>query len=251
MLGEACPSNVWTARTGRRCPGTRCWRTAVRAQRGAGCPYGLRVEAVIAGVVSFVVGVTGTLLVEWRFKPAFERKRRAQERWENELQRLLELLEIRLPRLTQELNHLLGMAKHHAELEEIEDLNPQQLEVLQHFAERDRESAQRAYEAWEEVAQTVAVLSRRVARFHRPDAMTTHEARPLLYSMLYFVELSKFKRGEIPSGNYEQEEKKLREQLQEWAESLQREGRPHRTRRQPSVRPEDLVSHVTKCTPRT
>ena len=33
-----------------------------------------------------------------------------------------------------------------------------------------------AYEAWEEVAQTVAVLSRRVARFHRPDAWTTQEA---------------------------------------------------------------------------
>jgi hypothetical protein len=207
------------------------------------------VDAVTAGVVSFVVGVTGTLLVEWRFKPAFERNRRAQERWENELQQLLELLEIRLPRLAGDLNHFLGMAKHHAELEEIEDLDPQQLEVLERFAERDRESAQRAYEAWEEVAQTVAVLSRRVARFHRPDAMPTHEARPLLYSMLYFVELSKFKRGEMPSGNYEQEEKKLREQLLGWVESLQREGRPHRTPRQPSVRPEDLVTHVTKCAP--
>lgn len=201
--------------------------------------------------VPFVLGIVSTLLIEWIFRPYFERKRRVQERWENELQQLLELLEIRLPRLTRELNHLLGMAKHHAELEEIEDLNPQQLAVIERFAERNRESAQRAYEAWEEVAQTVVVLSRRVARFHRPDAMPTHGAKPLLYSMLYFVELSKFMGGEIPSGNYQQQEKELREQLQEWAESLQREGRPHRTRRQPSVRPEDLVTHVTRCAPRT
>jgi hypothetical protein len=204
---------------------------------------------VITFGVAFVLGIVGTLLIEWRFRPQFEQKRRAQEWWEHELQELLELLEIRLPRLTHELNHFLGMAKHDADFEEVEDLNPQQREALR-FAERDRESAQRAYEAWAEVAQTVAVLSRRVARFHRPDALTTHEASADLYSMLYFGELSQFKGGEIPSGNNKQQEKKLREQLQEWVESLQREGRPHRTPRQPSVRPEDLVTHVTKCAPR-
>jgi hypothetical protein len=204
---------------------------------------------VITFGVAFVLGIVGTLLIEWRFRPQFEQKRRAQEWWEHELQELLELLEIRLPRLTHELNHFLGMAKHDADFEEVEDLNPQQREALR-FAERDRESAQRAYEAWAEVAQTVAVLSRRVARFHRPDALTTHEASADLYSMLYFGELSQFKGGEIPSGNNKQQEKKLREQLQGWVESLQREGRPHRTPRQPSVRPEDLVTHVTKCAPR-
>jgi hypothetical protein len=217
---------------------------------GADCPTVLWVEDVITFGVPFVLGIVGTLLIEWRFRPQFERKRRAQERWENELQELLELLEIRLPRLTRELNHYLGMAKHQADLKELEDLNPQQRDVIERVVERDREGAQRAYEAWEEVAQTVAVLSRRVARFHRPDALTTHEASADLYSMLYFGELSQFKGGEIPSGNNKQQEKKLREQLQEWAESLQREGRPHRTPRQPSVRPEDLVTHVTKCAPR-
>ena len=218
---------------------------------GLGARTVLRVEDVIAIGVAFVLGIVGTLLIEWIFRPRFERRRRAQERWENELQQLLELLEIRLPRLTQELNHFLGMAKHHADLKEAEDLNPQQRDALERFAERDREGAQRAYEAWEEVAQTVAVLSRRVARFHRPDALPPHEARPLLYSMLYFGEVSRFKTGKIPSGDYEQQEKELRERLREWAESLLREGRPHRTPRPPSVRPEDLVTHVTKCAPRT
>jgi hypothetical protein len=218
---------------------------ACREQRR--CFYGLRVEAVIAGVVSFVVGVISTLLVEWRFKPAFERKRRARERWENELQQLLELLEIRLPRLTGELNHFLAMAKHHADVKEVED--PQEREVLERFAEKDREGAQRAYEAWNEVAQTVAVLTRRVARFHRHDAMTTHEASTLLYSTLYFGDVSDFKMEEIPSGDSTQREKELRERLQVWAESLLREGRPQRTPRQPSVRPEDLVTQVTKCAP--
>jgi hypothetical protein len=161
------------------------------------------------------------------------------------------LLEIRLPPLVQKLNRYLGMAQVHADLEETEDLSQQERDALEHFLQSDRESAQRAYEAWEEVAQTVAVLSRRVARFHRPDAMTTHEASAFLYSMLYFVELSKFKGGEIPSGNNEQQEMKLREQLQGWAESLQQKGRPHRKSRPPSVRPEELVTHVTKCPPRT
>ena len=192
---------------------------------------------MIAIGVAFVLGIVGTLLIEWRFRPQFERKRRAQERWENELRELLELLEIRLPRLTQELNHFLGMAKHHADFEE-------------RFAERDREGAQRAYEAWEEAAQTVAVLSRRVARFHRPDALTTQEASARFYSMLYATEVFDFRMGKLPSGNYEQEEKELRKQLQGWMESLQREGRPHRPPRRPSVRPEDLVTHVTKCAPR-
>jgi len=212
------------------------------------------VEAAIAiglAFMSFVLGIAGTLLIEWRFRPRFERERRAQERWENELQQLLELLEIRLPRLTQELNHLLRMAKHHADIKEAEDLNPQELDALERFAEQDRESAQRAYEAWEEVAQAVAVLSRRVARFHRPDATTTYEESAWLYSMLYFREVSHFKMGEIPSGDYEQREKELRERLQVWADSLQREGRPHRTPRRPTVRPEDLVTHVTRCRPRT
>jgi hypothetical protein len=68
--------------------------------------------------------------------------------------------------------------------------------------------------------------------------------------MLYATEVFDFRMGKMPSGNYEQEEKKRRKQLQGWVESLQREGRPHRTPRQPSVRPEDLVTHVTKCAPR-
>jgi len=212
------------------------------------------VEAAIAIGVSFVsfgLGIVGTLLIEWRFRPRFERRRRAQERWENELQQLLELLEIRLPRLTHALNHHLGMAKFHADVKELEDLDPQQRDALERSAEREREGAQRAYEAWEEVAQTVAVLSRRVARFRRPDALPPPEARPLLYSTLYFGEVSRFKMGKIPSGDYEQQEKELRERLQGWAESLLREGRPHRTPRRPSVRPEELVAHVGKCAPRT
>jgi hypothetical protein len=204
---------------------------------------------VITFGVAFVLGIVGTLLIEWRFRPQFERKRRAQERWEHELQELLELLEIRLPRLTHELNHVLGMAKHDADFEEVEDLNPRQRDALR-VAERDREGAQRAYEAWEDAAQTVAVLSRRVARFHRPDALTTHEASARFYSMLYATEVFDFRMGRMPSGNYEQEEKERREQVQGWVESLQREGRPHRTPRRPSVRPEDLVTHVTKCAPR-
>lgn len=205
---------------------------------------------MITFAVPFVLGIVGTLLIEWRFRPQFERKRRAQERWENELRELLELLEIRLPQRAQELNHFLGMAKHHADFEEVEDLNPQQRDALR-FAERDREGAQRAYEAWEEVAQTVAVLSRRVARFHRPDAWTTQEASARFYSMLYATEVFDFRMGKMPSGNYEQEEKERRKQLQGWVESLQRgEGRPHRPPRRPSVRPEDLVTHVTKCAPR-
>jgi hypothetical protein len=219
------------------------------ARPWAGCPTVLWVGDVITFGVAFVLGIVGTLLIEWRFRPQFEQKRRAQEWWEHELQELLELLEIRLPRLTHELNHFLGMAKHDADFEEVEDLNPQQREALR-FAERDRESAQRAYEAWAEVAQTIAVLSRRVARFHRPDALTTHEASARFYSMLYATEVFDFRMGKMPSGNYEQEEKKRRKQLQGWVESLQREGRPHRTPRQPSVRPEDLVTHVTKCAPR-
>lgn len=207
-------------------------------------------DDVIAFGVPFALGIVGTLLIEWRFRPRFERKRRAQERWENELKQLLELLEIRLPRLTEELNHLLRMAKHHADIKEAEDLSPQQLDALDHFAERDREGAQRAYEAWAEVAETVAVLSRRVARFHRPDA-TTYEVSGWLYSRHYFREVSDFRMGEIPSGDYEQQEKKMRERLQGWAESLLREGRPHKAApRRPSVRPEELVTHVTRCRPR-
>jgi hypothetical protein len=203
---------------------------------------------VITFGVAFVLGIVGTLLIEWRFRPQFERKRRAQERWENDLQELLELLEIRLPRLTRELNHFLGMAKHHADFEAVEDLNPQQRDAR--FTEGDREGAQQAYEAWEEVAQTVAVLSRRVARFHRPDALTTQEASARFYSMLYATEVFDFRMGKMPSGNSEQEEKERRKQLQGWVESLQRERRSHRTPRRPSVRPEDLVTHVTKCAPR-
>jgi hypothetical protein len=84
-------------------------------------------------------------LIEWRFRPQFGRKRRAQERWENELQELLELLEIRLPLLTRELNHFRGMAKHHADFEEVEDLHPQQRDVLDRFAESwDADSSDRA-----------------------------------------------------------------------------------------------------------
>jgi hypothetical protein len=101
------------------------------------------------------------------------------------------------------------------------------------------------------LAQSAAVLIHRVAPFHQPDALTTHEAGGRLYSMLYTVEVSDFRMGKIPSGNYEQQEKELRKHLQRWAESLLREGRPHRTPGRPSVRPEDLVTHVTKCASRT
>jgi hypothetical protein len=208
------------------------------------------VENVIGLVVSFILGIVGTLLVEWRFRPKFERKRRAQERWENELQELLELLEIRLPRQAEELNRLLGIASWYDEVRDVEDLTTAQRDAVAQMAEDDRETTQRAYEAWQDRAQTATVLTRRIARFHQQDKTTTYEISGSLYSKLYTVQVSEFRRGEIPSGDYEQKEKDLRTRLQEWAESLLREGRPLKKPRRPSVRPDDIVTHVTRCPPR-
>jgi hypothetical protein len=218
----------------------------------------LPVEDVTTFGVPFVLGVVGTLLVEWIFRPTFERKRRRQERWENELQELLELLELRLPRLAADLNLLLGSASWLAEVErelaelagvERDDLTTEQREAVQRIFDQDREATQRAYEAWEEAAQSVAVLTRRVSRFHRPDTLTPYEVSGWLYSRLYTLEVSKFRAGKIPSGDYKEQEEKLRKRLQEWAEPQLWVGRPHRPRR-PSIRPENLVTHVTRCPPR-
>jgi hypothetical protein len=142
---------------------------------------------VVAFGVPFVLGIVGTLLVEWRFKPQFERKRRAQERWENELQQLLELLEIRLPRLAEELNGLLGMASWYDEVRELEDLTTAQRDAFAQMVEDDRKTTQRAYEAWQEAAQTATVLTRRIARFHQQDKTTAYEISGWLYSNLYVV----------------------------------------------------------------
>jgi len=184
------------------------------------------VDDQITPLATFVLGIAGTLLVEWRFKPRFERRRRREARWESEVQQLLELLEVRLPRLVERLNSTLRAPEITAEIERTEDLTPAQRDALQAMLDADRETAQRAYEAREEVAQTAAVLTRRVARFHRPEGLTVYEVRSQLYSMLYVGEVSKFRSGQIPSGEYRERERTLREELRGWAERQLREGRP-------------------------
>jgi hypothetical protein len=199
--------------------------------RGAGPPshYGSGVEQVLTAFLSFGFGITTALLVEWLIRPRVERRRRQEERWENELQQLIELLETRLPRLADELNLRLEVGTMWPEeIQNREHLTPQQHDVLGQMFHQDRESVQRAYEAWEEVAQFAAVLTRRVARFRLAESMTGQEVSGKLYSFLYATEVSDFRRGRNPSGNYRQREKELRERLLKWAEAQLRDGKPLR-----------------------
>lgn len=191
----------------------------------------MQMDDLLPPFVTFALGIIATLLVEWRFKPRFERTRRREERREADLRQLIESLQIRLPRRAKDLNHLLRMASHHKELVERKDLTPAQREIAIDIIEQDRETAQQLYAGWEEAAQTASVLTQRVARYDDPSSMKAIEGRSWLYSIIYFTPVFQFRRGEIPSEDYETDEKELRQRLLEWAESELRNGPPRRKRK--------------------
>ena len=190
-------------------------------------------EDLLTPLVTFVLGVVGTLLVEWRFRPRFERNRRREERREADLRQLIELLQIRLPRLAKDLNHLLGMASYHRELEAREDLTSTQREAAQVIIERDRDAVKQLHDSWEEATQTASVLTQRVARYDDPSSMKVIEGRSFLHSGVYFTPVFQFRRGDIPSGDYKTKEETQREHLLTWAESELRNGPPRRKRTLP------------------
>jgi hypothetical protein len=184
----------------------------------------------VVPVLSFVVGILGTLLIESFQRPWVERRRRRVERWENDLQQLIELLEVQLPRLAYELNLRLEVGSTWVdEIENRDNVTAQQRAVVEQMLREDREIVERAYQSWREAAQTVEVLTRRVIRFHRPvGVLTPREVSASLYSRLYLVEVSKFHGGDKPSGDYRKQEKEQRERLLAWAEEQSRLGKPAR-----------------------
>jgi hypothetical protein len=179
-------------------------------------------------VLSFVLGIVGTLLIESMLRPWVERRRRRVERWENELEQLRELLEVRLPSLAEKLNLELQFMSWPTEIKNRGKLPAQERALLDRWAREIRETADRLYEAWREPAQTAEVLARRVARFSRSDSVTPEELTGWLYSRLYFAQMAQVWNEEVPSGDYRQEEKKLRGRLLAWAEKQLREGKPAR-----------------------
>ena len=180
--------------------------------------------------MTFVLGIVGTLLVEWRFRPRFERNRRREERREDDLRQLIEVLQIRLPRLAKDLNQLLGMASFHEELEKLEDLNSAQRELAERIIEEDRDTARQLRDSWDDAAQTASVLTQRVARYLDPGRLTRIEMTSFLHSIVYSTPVFDFRRGNVPSGDYKTKEEEKRKELLEWAESELRNGPPRRKR---------------------